>query len=178
MRARVALLLALIFLQVPAVQAQNMTEHSYDPGLDEVIESDDPSQTAETSGLTYRNGSVLLVLEMRGDDDLPDGYGVQVVQEYTDGKTTLVEGYVPVDNIRRIANHSAVRYVRTPAQPMPQTEPEPDTNSTGGTESNNLSEPPSNDTETSDEDASGFTGVGALLSVVLVAFCARWVDVA
>lgn len=178
MRTRIALLLALIFLQVPAVQAQNMTEHSYDPDLDEVIESDDPSQTAETNGLTYRNGSVLLVIEMRGDDDIPNGYGVRVVQEYTDGKTTFVEAYVPVDRIRGIANHSAVGYVRTPAQPMPQTEPEPDMNSTEGTDRQNTSERPSNDTETSDEDAPGFTAVGAILSIVLVALCARWVDVA
>jgi hypothetical protein len=177
MKIYVALVLTLVIVQAPIAQAQNTTERGYDNSLDEVIEADDPTEAAETAGLTHRNGSVLLVIEMDGDSNL-SAYDVDTVQKYTDGNRSLIEAYVPVGDIRKLANDTAVEYVRPPSQPVAQS---PETGDTEATDNNTGAE---NDTETmpsedpsenaSDgESANGFTILAAFVSVTLVALYTR-----
>jgi hypothetical protein len=153
-----------------------MSQNSYDPGLDEVIEADEPSEAAEANGLSYRNGSVLLVLELN-TEELPEGYGVEVVQEYSNGNLSLVEGYVPVENIRDLSNDTAVSYIRPPSQPVAQNDSREDPDGMNETPSNetDTTENTSDDNRSSErESADGFTVAVALLSVAVVALYARW----
>jgi len=160
-----------------------MAERNYDPSLDEIIEADDPLQTAEANGLSYRNGSLLLVLELN-DEELPDGYGVEVVQEYSSANLTLVEGYVPVESIRSLSNDTAVKYVRLPSQPVTQNTEIDGSNKMNGAAMNDTGDNEVDATDGSSEEnisndsdgepANGFTAVVALLSVVAVALYARW----
>lgn len=176
MKLHIALLLALVVLYVPAVQAQNMTESSYDPGLDEVIEAEDTSQVAEANGLSYRNGSVLLVVEL-GTNELPEGYGIEVVQEYSNANVSLVEGYVPVENIRNLANDTAVEYVRPPSQPVAQNDSR-NTTSDEDIDSDNISEGSSEENSSGNasdgQPTDGFTAIVGLLSLAAVALYVRW----
>jgi hypothetical protein len=177
MKIYVALVLSLVIVQAPIAQAQNTTER-YDHSLDGVIEAEDPAEAAETAGLTYRNDSVLLVIETDGDSEL-SGYDIDPVQYYTEQNRSLIEAYVSVGNIRELANDTAVEYVRPPSQPVAQS---PETGDTEATDDNKGAE---NDTGTvSSEDpsengsdgesADGFTILAAFVCITIVALYTRW----
>jgi len=169
MRIRIALVSVALFLFVAGYAAaqQNMNQ-SYDPVLGELADSEDPQAFAEQRGLSYDNGTVVAVIELEPGSDTPEGYSVEVVQEYEGSNESLVEARMPVEDVRSIASEEGVSYVRAPSTPSSMdTDPDTDENNTTQTD---------NETKTreSSEESDGFTSVLAVVALLTAGYYVRW----
>lgn len=171
MRFLILLLLSLALFQTQLVYAQNPNDRNYDPYLDDLIEAEDPSEVADSKGLNYKNGSVLLVIEIQDDERLPEKYGLETVQKYSKENVTLVEVYIDIDNIRDLANDSSVDYIRPPSQPVAVSQ-STGNGSSDSTENENTSNTTLNTSES--QETNGFTAAVAVLSVAVFILYARW----
>jgi hypothetical protein len=95
-----------------------------DPTLEQLVEADDPAAYAETHGLAYRNGSVRVVIELGPNATVPDDYDIDIEQEYRGPQQTLVQAYVPLQQLRPLAADPAVDYVRPPERGVADGTPE------------------------------------------------------
>ncbi|MEY7848446.1 hypothetical protein AB7C87_04500 [Natrarchaeobius sp. A-rgal3] len=93
--------------------------NSLAPVLDELANASDPAAHADTRGLHYSDGGVLVVVELEEDRALPSGYDATVERSYTGGGKTLVEATVAVDHLRDLAAADGVQYVRPPQEAVP-----------------------------------------------------------
>jgi len=170
----VCLLLAVPF-QAHA-QNENMTDANYDPVFDDVIDAKDREEAAEMTGVSYRNGNVHVVVEIGADEEMPSGYGIDVVQESEGENTTLVEAWIDADDIRDIAAEDSVERVRQPIGTLPatsETSPE-ETDGVDGDAEEEIEIEGEGDGKEPDQDDSneplyGFTYVVALLALLLAA---------
>lgn len=98
-----------------------------DPTLEQLVDADDPAAYAETHGLAYRNGSVRVVIELGPNATVPDEYELHIEQEYRGPQQTLIQAYVPLQQLRPLAADPAVDYVRPPKSGVADanTEPQP-----------------------------------------------------
>lgn len=166
----IALLLLSIFIYPVAADGQSTeTMAQHDPVLDEIMNSSEPSTVAERHGVTYENGSVLVVVELGEDEQLPEGYDVEVRQRFEGAGENLVEGYVPIESIRGLSSEPSVEYIRVPAEAQPSQEDE-------------TSESPQEETDTDSEDTdeepqeqNGFTFLMAVASLTLLGVVHRYV---
>lgn len=77
-------------------------------------EADDRAAYAERHGLALRNGSVLVVVELRAGRDLPAGFDVTVEVRAGDD----VQARVAVGDLVALAEHENVSFVRPPHRPV------------------------------------------------------------
>ena len=168
----VCLLLAVSF-QAHAQPEGNMTDASYDPVFDEVIDADDREEAAERTGLSYRDGDLHVVVELHADEEVPLGYDVEVVQETVVDNRTSVEAWVPVDDVRDLASEEEVERVRQPVGAVPARD---DSGSDGklenDTEGNETTQEEGDEEENDDDDDEpmpGFTYIAAFVALLLVA---------
>jgi hypothetical protein len=89
------------------------------PGLEsmlfDLVRASNRSAFADRHDLSYRDGAVLVVVELGDGESLPEGYATEVV----DRRSGSVAAYVPVDDLVDLAGESAVDYVRTPRRAEP-----------------------------------------------------------
>ena len=169
----VCLLLAVSF-QAHAQADGNMTDASYDPVFDEVIDADDREEAAESTGLSYRDEDLHVVVELHPDEEVPSGYDIEILQETVVDNRTSVEAWVPVDDVRDLASEEEVERVRQPVGAVPAQD---DSGSDGETE--NDTEGDENETiqegedeeenDDDDEPMPGFTYIAAFVALILVA---------
>ncbi|TYT62842.1 hypothetical protein [Natrialba swarupiae] len=108
------------------------------PVLHDLTDASDPEVYAHANDITYKNGSVLVVVELEGDRELPSGYDATVERSYSGGGKTLIEASVPVDQLRDLAAADDVEYVRPPQEAVPMADDDPSTESDGTDTSNDL----------------------------------------
>lgn len=87
------------------------------PGLEsrlyDLVVAENRTAHAEARGLRLRNGSVLVVVELRPGSELPSEFDLTVRTRYEN----LVQVYAPVGDLVPIAEHENVSFVRTPREP-------------------------------------------------------------
>ncbi|MDZ7687957.1 MAG: hypothetical protein U5J64_04395 [Halobacteriales archaeon] len=157
-------------------QNGNMTDASYDPVFDEVIDADDREETAEEAGLSYRDGDLHAVVELHADKEMPSGYGIETIQETVADNRTSVEAWVPVDEVRDLASEEEVERVRQPVGAVPaqdNTGSEGTENGTEGDENETEGGGDEEENDDGDEPMPGFTYIVSLVAVLLVAFGLR-----
>jgi hypothetical protein len=81
-----------------------------------LVRAEDRAAYAATTDLDYRDGRVLVVVELVPDGELPTGVPLDVVAR----GATSVEAYVDPDEIPRLAAAQDVRVVRPPRSTAPQ----------------------------------------------------------
>jgi ABC-type Na+ efflux pump permease subunit len=168
----VCLLLAVSF-QAHAQPDGNMTDTSYDPVFNEVIDADDREEAAESTGLSYRDGDLHVVVELNANKEVPSGYDVEVVQETVVDNRTSVEAWVPVDDVRELASEEEVERVRQPVGAVPaQDNSGSDRETENDTEGNETTQEEGRNEEKNDDDDEpmpGFTYIAAFVALLLVA---------
>lgn len=102
--------------QVRSGTANKTDSPSLDPTLRRLVGASNREHYAETHGLTMRNDSVRVVIELSSSHSLPDGYQLTTETRQTVGTRTLVQAHVNVDDLMGLAADSAVQYVRPPKQ--------------------------------------------------------------
>lgn len=80
--------------------------------IQEVARSSEPEATAEARGLQTRDGRVLVVIELRPDQDVPSDADVVVTSRTDEG----VFAYVGYDDLESVASHRNVSLVRPPRE--------------------------------------------------------------
>lgn len=82
--------------------------------LTDLVAAADREATAEEYDLDYRpdDGTVRVVVELESGAELPNGYRVEVVDQYQN----QVTAYVHVNDLVGLATHDGVRKVREPAE--------------------------------------------------------------
>ncbi|MFC4448599.1 hypothetical protein [Halorussus aquaticus] len=100
----------------PTDDGENATKRhpSLDSRLVRLLNATDRSAYAARNGLTFRNGSVLVIVELRQNRTLPAGFTEDVRTRH--GR--LVQASVPASTLRSLADHANVSYVRPPRQPV------------------------------------------------------------
>lgn len=79
-----------------------------------LVTAENRTAYAAARGLDLRNGSVLVVVELRPGRELPASFDVTVRSRYEN----LVQAFVPVGDLVPIAEHGNVSFVRTPHEPV------------------------------------------------------------
>lgn len=75
-----------------------------------LVGAENRSTFAEEHGLELRDERVLVVIELRSGQELPDGYQIDVQARHGDD----VQAYVAVDDLPAVAGHGDVSFVRAP----------------------------------------------------------------
>jgi hypothetical protein len=144
----------------------------YEPVLSELLNSDNPSEFAESRQIPYENGTVTVVLILQEGQEVPEGYSAEVTQVTDQRNETLAEIRLPVRNIPNISKEGSVRNIRAPSIPS-TTDREPN-------QSDNIDTNPNNDSQTGDaspgEESDGFTVLLAIIAVFATAYFLRWSD--
>jgi hypothetical protein len=110
---RLAILISLIICLAVQPSAALQDETLSQP-LQELAAANNPEEYAANHGITYRNGSVEVVIELSEEMNLTESYGVNIESQFEHQGTILVQGFVPVDQLSLVANDSAVDKVRLP----------------------------------------------------------------
>ncbi|NEU58432.1 hypothetical protein [Halorussus sp. MSC15.2] len=106
----------------PTDDGENATKKhpSLDSRLVRLLNATNRSAYAARNGLTFGNGSVLVVVELRQNRTLPAGFAADVRTRH--GR--LVQASVPASTLRSLAEHTNVSYVRPPRQPVTEAPPQ------------------------------------------------------
>lgn len=100
---------------------------SLDPRLAGLANATNRSAYAVRNDLPFRNGSALVVVELRRNRTLPADFAGDVRARH--GR--LVQAWVPATRLLSLADHENVSYVRLPREPVterpPQNSPDNDT---------------------------------------------------
>jgi hypothetical protein len=83
--------------------------------LNEIINAANRSSVAAKNDIQFRDGAVMVVIELRSEADTSvlSEYGVDITAE----AGTRVQGWVPVDNLADIARTDGVAFIRAPRTP-------------------------------------------------------------
>lgn len=89
------------------------------PVLAQLVNASDRAAFAADHGLTYRNGTVRVVIELEPDATPPPEYDVREETAYTDAGTRYVQAFVAVDDLAPLAAEPTVKRVRPPSTVHP-----------------------------------------------------------
>jgi hypothetical protein len=95
-------------------KTQNASAENLDPILVRLIDAADKDEFAERNGMEYRNGSVLVMVNLEEGATMPQNYNVSEEMNYTGQGENLAQAYVPAGNLRPLSNESGVERVRLP----------------------------------------------------------------
>lgn len=95
-------------------KAQNASVENLDHMLVRLMNAADKDEFAERNGMEYRNGSVLVVVELEEGATMPQNYNFAEEMNYTGQGENLAQAYVPAGNLRPLSNESGVERVRLP----------------------------------------------------------------
>jgi len=101
-----------------SISKENRTE-GLDPVLNRLRNASSPDIFASDHGLDVQGQSVLVVIES-STEQLPAGYNVQVqTMSVNSNNQTLIQGYVPISELRPLAQEPTVSYIRPPKEGIP-----------------------------------------------------------
>lgn len=86
---------------------------SLDSRLVGLLNAENRTDYAASRDLDLRNGSVLVVVELRPNRSLPPDFDADVRARHEN----LVQAWVPLDELGVLADHANVRFVRPPHEP-------------------------------------------------------------
>lgn len=95
---------------------QPVTEN-IDPVLAGLIDAENRTRYAHTHGLAYRDGRVLVVVELDDNRSVNDRYDIRIEHRVTVSDGVVIQGYLAVDDIRPLVREPFVRSIRPPESP-------------------------------------------------------------
>jgi hypothetical protein len=87
---------------------------SLDSRLVGLLDAENRTRYADERDLRVRNGSVLVVVELRENRSLPSEFDLDVTARHD----RLVQAWTPIDRLAALAAHENVSFVRPPREPV------------------------------------------------------------
>lgn len=88
-----------------------------DSALAGLVQADNRSRYAASHGLDFKDGRVLVVIELTSNGSIPAEYDVRIEHRVTVEDGVLVQAYLDVDAIGSLVREPDVRAIRVPESP-------------------------------------------------------------
>lgn len=141
------------------------SNNKLDSNIKGLIESSDRKEYAKNHSIDYKNGKAKLVVEVKKNTDIPTGYNISNVMEYTGQDQNLLQGYIPVDQIKSLSGEENVKNIRLPMEAQPAND-KSNNNNTKNTD--NIDDSNENNTQQQNSILGSLIPSLALISLVLL----------